>query len=179
MRIVAPHRPRDRDLGLLQVCPSVPSFLRVYIRHVTESAPSCGRLQALLVLAIPCGLTPPFKDVTLPPLPLRNQSVRTSPCQCDRERDHGPVDTVSANSSSSSSPPRPSQRSPRKTKKQRGQGQLMAYVLILRFPPGVRKSDHARRRLRLRATGPVLAARAGRRRRPGLVGRGRSRRLKM
>ncbi|KAH9041059.1 hypothetical protein EDB85DRAFT_1566170 [Lactarius pseudohatsudake] len=112
-----------------------------------------------------------FQNVTLPPLPLRNQSVRTSPCQRDRERDHDPVDIVSANSSSSSSPPRPSQRSTRKTKKRRGLGQLMAYVLILRFPPGVRKSDHTRRRLRLRATDPVLAARA-------LVGRGRSRRLK-
>ncbi|KAH9167685.1 hypothetical protein EDB89DRAFT_2124368 [Lactarius sanguifluus] len=75
MRIVTRH---DRDLG------SSP-FLRV---RVTESAPSCGRLQALLVLAISCGLMPHFKDVPLPPLPLRNQSVRTSPYQRDRGRDH-------------------------------------------------------------------------------------------
>ncbi|KAH9069566.1 hypothetical protein EDB83DRAFT_439520 [Lactarius deliciosus] len=62
--------------------------------------------------------------------------------QRDRDRDHDPLDIISIDSSSSSSRLPPPRRSPRKTKKQRGQGQPMAYVLVPPLQPGARKSDY-------------------------------------
>ncbi|KAH8983637.1 hypothetical protein EDB92DRAFT_1819414 [Lactarius akahatsu] len=61
------------------------------------------------------------------PSPFDVTSSEPAPRQRDRYRDHGPLVIISIDTFSSSS--RPPRRSPRKTKKQRGQGQLMAYVL--------------------------------------------------
>ncbi|KAH9055680.1 hypothetical protein EDB87DRAFT_1824419 [Lactarius vividus] len=66
-----------------------------------------------------------FKDVPLPLLPLRNQSVRTSPCQHDREKDHDLLHI------------------PAQHQEMEEQGQLIAYILIPRLPPCMRKSEYA------------------------------------
>ncbi|KAH9036080.1 hypothetical protein EDB84DRAFT_1483929 [Lactarius hengduanensis] len=58
--------------------------------------------------------------------------------QRDRDRDRDPLDIIFIDSSSSSSRSRPPRRSPRKTKKQRGQVQLMTYVLM---PPPARRAQ--------------------------------------
>ncbi|KAH9036066.1 hypothetical protein EDB84DRAFT_1437744 [Lactarius hengduanensis] len=60
--------------------------------------------------------------------------------QRDKDRDHDLLDIISIDSSSSRR--RPPRRSPRKAKKQSGQEQLMAYVLVPPLPPGARKSDY-------------------------------------
>ncbi|KAH9041043.1 hypothetical protein EDB85DRAFT_1886676 [Lactarius pseudohatsudake] len=84
--------------------------------------------------------------------------------QRDRDRDHDLLDIISIDSSSSSSRP-PPQRSPRKAKKQRGQEQLMAYILVPPLPPGALKSDYMpvqqRSRTRQRQTAVKGKARAG------------------
>ncbi|KAH9014041.1 hypothetical protein EDB84DRAFT_1568350 [Lactarius hengduanensis] len=73
-------------------------------------------------------------------LPSSSEGTSSEPPirQRDRDRDHDPLDIISIDSSSSSSRRRPPLRSPRKTKKQRGQGQLMAYVLV---PPPARRAQ--------------------------------------
>ncbi|KAH8983271.1 hypothetical protein EDB86DRAFT_3123171 [Lactarius hatsudake] len=53
-------------------------------------------------------------------LPPPSESTSSEPCQCDRDGDHDPLDTISINPSSSSSRLAPPRRSPRKTKKWRG-----------------------------------------------------------
>ncbi|KAH9019927.1 hypothetical protein EDB83DRAFT_120146 [Lactarius deliciosus] len=100
--------------------------------------------------------------------------------QRDRDRDHDPLDIISIDSSSSSSRPPPPRRSPRKTKKQRGQGQLMAngpaHASARQQPRGKRGQGTMRARmnsctcckLHSRTTGPELATRdlaGGKRRR--------------
>ncbi|KAH9055280.1 hypothetical protein EDB87DRAFT_1338580 [Lactarius vividus] len=100
-------------------------------------------------------------------LPSPSESTSSEPPtrQRDRDRDHDPLDIISIDSSSSSSRPPPPRRSPRKAKKQRGHGQLMAYVLVPRLPPGARRSDYApvrqRPRTRQRQTAAKGKARAG------------------
>ncbi|KAI9436062.1 hypothetical protein H4582DRAFT_2079203 [Lactarius indigo] len=110
---------------------------------------------------------------TQPPLllwtPLSHPSSSEStsseppPGQRDRGRDHDPLDIISIDSSSSRPPP--PLRFPRKTKKLRGLGQLMTYVLVPPIPPGARKSDYApvrqRPRTRQRQTAAKGKGRAG------------------
>ncbi|KAH9069635.1 hypothetical protein EDB83DRAFT_441962 [Lactarius deliciosus] len=64
------------------------------------------------------------------PSPSESTSSEPPTRQRDRDRDNDPLDIISIDVSSSSSQRRPPRRSPCKTKKRRGQGKLMAYVLV-------------------------------------------------
>ncbi|KAH9069484.1 hypothetical protein EDB83DRAFT_437594 [Lactarius deliciosus] len=98
-----------------------------------HSSSSQSHVPSRRMLKTPLFLPSPSSEGTSSEPPIR---------QRDRDKDHDPLDIISIDSSSSSSRLPPPRRSPRKTKKQRGQGQLMAYGLVPPLPPGARKSDY-------------------------------------
>ncbi|KAI9436874.1 hypothetical protein H4582DRAFT_364219 [Lactarius indigo] len=100
---------------------------------------------------------PPAPTPLSHPSPSESTSPELPSGQRDRGRDHDPLDIISIDSSSSSRR-RPPLRSPGKTKKLRGLGQLMTYVLVPPIPPGARKSDYAPVRQRPRTQQRQTAA---------------------
>ncbi|KAH9041034.1 hypothetical protein EDB85DRAFT_2286421, partial [Lactarius pseudohatsudake] len=109
---------RDRDL---EPPPVPPGASR-------RSSSSQSRVPLPRMAKTPLFLPSPSSEGTSSEPPIR---------QRDRDRYHDLLDIISIDSSSSSSSlrPPPPQRSPRKAKKQRGQEQLMAYVLLPPLPP--------------------------------------------
>ncbi|KAH9069640.1 hypothetical protein EDB83DRAFT_2373906 [Lactarius deliciosus] len=75
--------------------------------------------------------------------PSESNPSEPHPRQCDRDRDHEPLDIISVNTPSSSSSPPPPPRAACARPRNGVDRQLMAYVLIPPFLPGVRKSDYA------------------------------------
>ena len=116
----------------VSVSPSTPSECTYTSACVTESAPYCEYLQALLIVAIPCAITPESKTPLFLPYPSPSVRFPTRiPPQCNRaNKDIDPLDMISFPSSNSLPPPlRPSLR-----KSKRWSRQPMTHFLILHLP---------------------------------------------